>query len=447
MLPSSLAVLGQILDRRIESDEIINGISIDSRNIQKGDLFVALRAKRDGHNFIDSAKTNGAVAALTTREHAALPCLLVEDTGRAFTDLARAFRNDFLGQVFSITGSQGKTSTRGFLASVVREVDQSDYQVDPLVTEKNLNNQLGVPLTLSKLRSYHRSIILELGASTVGDIDHLASIARPHISCLLNARTAHLETFGSINRVIQGKGEIIDHTDSNGFVILNNDDPAFEQWYKRARNRQVVSFGRHNADVCWKPLTDRIVELRINDRVIEVTLPTLGKHFMENAAAACAMAIAARIDLKKIISGLSSAVIEPGRMTPLRFPGQMVVDDTYNASPQAVRSAIDWLSIQEGKTSLIMGGLSDLGDVATNEMLSLGQYAKASGIKQLIGIEAAGPICEGYGSTAYYFRTFSELEVCLDELLAPMHLILVKGSRSSRMERVVAAIKRRHGVH
>lgn len=445
MLPSALSDIASVVGGTFEGNPMISGLAIDSRKVTEGDLFVALVAERDGHDFIDNAAERGASAALVSKPTTTLPSIFVKDTECAMSDIARAIRDSFVGEVFALTGSQGKTSTRGFLSSMLAAMVRASSSESILVTQGNLNNHLGVPLTMARLRPHHRYALFELGASAIGEIDHLASIVRPQISALLNARAAHLGGFGSLDGVIRGKGEIIDHTAIDGTIILNRDEPAFQEWVKRAGSRQIISVGRTNADLIWSQVSDQGVRMVYADREINASLPTLGLHLMENAALASAMAIAAGATDQAVIQGLEAASIEPGRMTPIQMGKTLLIDDTYNASPQAVRAAIDWLATCSGIRILIMGGLSELGDLAEQEMHALGIYAKSKGIDRLIATGTANPIAEGYGENAQYLSTHDEVSASLIESARDADVILVKGSRSAHMDRVIDILKLRRG--
>ena len=439
MLPDRLTQLAGLLSAPVSGDADVCGIAIDSRRVQPGDLFVALKAERDGHAFIDAAREAGAVAALVSEPVGQLPSIQVVDTGKALTELAAHFRNAYTHPVVALTGSQGKTSTRGFIGSVLAQTAAREGR-EILVTHGNLNNQLGVPLTAARLRADHAFAVFELGASAVGDIAHLAAIVRPHVSALLNARAAHLEGFGSIAGVVEGKGEIIDHTDPEGVVILNGDEPAFPIWRERAGSRTVRTFGRHAADVQWRPLSDQDMTLTLDGTAITLRLPTLGHHFMENAAAAAAVCLAAGASQEDLVKGLESAVIEPGRMTPIALDGLRLIDDTYNASPDAVRAAIDWLSDQSGQRMLVLGHLAELGSGANQTMRELGDYAKQKGIDQLIAVGDGLPFAEGYDEGALYFHDMAELTAAITSLVTETDTVLVKGSRSARMDQVVSTL-------
>ena len=444
MLPNSLSALACVLGQDAQGEAQIQGFAIDSRQVKPGDLFFALKGARDGHDFLADAKRQGAVAAVVTQATDLLPALCVNDVETALTELARAFCREYSHPVLALTGSQGKTSTRGFIASILAvRAARSGHEI--LVTQGNYNNQLGVPLTASRLRPEHAFAVFELGASKVGDIDHIAAIVKPHISALLNARAAHLEGFGSRAGVVQGKGEIIDHTADDGVVVLNADEPAFQTWRERAKHRTVKTFGQHQADVVWMPITDQRVRLTFEDQRVEVTLPTLGVHFMENAAAAVAMCLAAGAERSDLIEGLESAVIEPGRMTPHQFGALRLIDDTYNASPEAVCAAIDWLATQAGIRLLILGHLAELGADAEAEMEAIGRYAKDAGIERLVAVGKAEPIAKGFGASADYVSDLDALEVDLAGRMEGVDVALVKGSRSAHMERVIDQVKRIQG--
>ena len=448
MLPCTLEHLASMIDATAtatataNANPIIQGFSIDSRKTMEGDLFIALKGARDGHDFLQDAANRGAKAALVSRSTTILPSVCVVDTQSALTQLATRLRDDYRGVVFALTGSQGKTSTRGFLRAILNQM------ADPskvLATQGNLNNHLGVPLTMSCLRQKHQFALFELGASALGEIGQLTSIIRPKISGLLNAREAHLEGFGSIEGVIEGKGEIIEKTDPNGTVVLNRDDMAFDTWRQRTGSRQIISFGQKQGDVIWTPISEQEVRLDFGDRQIDVHLATLGKHFMANAAAAAAMAFSYDASDRAIRLGLEEAYIEDGRMTPIRIGTQLVIDDTYNASPHSVRAAIDWLSLKKGGRVVIMGGLTELGSVAKSEMAALGIYAREKGIERLIATGSGLPIAEGFGPSAIYIEALNNLISKLSSLTTDANIILVKGSRSERMDRVVEAFKQMEG--
>lgn len=441
--PTHLADLGSYLPgAQCSGNPVFQGLSIDSRNLSPGNVFIALNGARDGHAFIEAAAAAGAAGAIVSAPSRALPTLQVENTRRALEQIGMAYRALFDGVMLALTGSQGKTSTRGFLGAIMQAAVADSDAV--LITRGNLNNHLGVPLTLSRLTEKTKAAVLELGASAVGDIQQLGQWVRPHIGCVLNARDAHLETFGSLANIVRGKGELIDCVSLTGTVVLPAEEPAFAQWKAQVGSRDLWTFGREAGDFRYIPLSDRHAKFSTPLGTAEVQLPTIGQHFMANAAAAMAMAMAAGADLEACVQGLSSAVIEPGRMTPLQgLNGHLVVDDTYNASPQAVRVAIDWLSAQPGERALILGELAELGAAGEQLMVDLGQYARAAGIEYLITCGAGAPIGRDFPG-ARHFETVDDLcAVCAE--LPDAAATLVKGSRSAQMDRVVDALTGRAG--
>ena len=443
MLPCTLNQLASMIEvsRTTTANPMIERFSINSRNIIEGDLFIALKGVRDGHDFIQDAADRGAKAVLASQPTTILPSIRVANTQFALTQLARRLRDDYHGVVFALTGSQGKTSTRGFLRSILDRMAGPVGSSKVLATQGNLNNHLGVPLTVSGLRKEHQFALFELGASAAGEIGHLTSIVRPKISGLLNARMAHLDGFGSIEGVIQGKGEIIEHTDPDGIVVLNRDDAAFATWAHCTGLRQIMTFGQKQGDIIWTPVSEQRVRLDFGAKRIDVQLPTLGKHFMENAAAAAAMAFSNGASEQEVLLGLEEAHIEKGRMTPIKIGSKLLIDDTYNASPQSVRSAVDWLSSQSGERQLILGGLTELGPSAKSEMKTLGIYARKKGIDRLISTGSGLPLAEGFGVNAVYVETLDRLISELSGLTIGADIILVKGSRSTQMDQVVESLK------
>lgn len=441
--PARLTALSQYLpDSRCLGDAPFQGVSIDTRRLEPGNLFIALKGARNGHDFLDAAVAAGAAGAIVSQPCAQLPTIEVENTDDALVTLAIAYRAIYPGLVMALTGSQGKTSTRGFLGAIMQAHASDPSSV--LVTRGNFNNQLGVPLTLMRLTASIEVAVLELGASAVGDIQTLGQWSRPHIGCVLNARDAHLETFGSLANIVRGKGELIDCVSMNGTVVLPAEDPALSTWSTQVGARDLWTFGRHAGDVRYTPRSDRLVTFETPLGRADVMLPTIGLHFMENASAAIAMAMAADADLDSCVRGLGEAVIEPGRMTPLQsLTGHLVIDDTYNASPQAVRAAIDWLATQPGVRLLILGGLAELGDASETFMAELGRYAVAAGIEHLVTCGTGVAIGRDVMS-AQHFESVDALIDALSEL-PEAAVTLVKGSRSAHMDRVIDALTGRQG--
>jgi len=425
------------------------GASLDSRRIAKGELFIAFPGEHvDGHDYVAKALDNGAAAALVSRElPLEFPQIVVTDVSVALTQLAIAWRAGFEGPVLGVTGSNGKTSTKEILASIMRAW-LGDESV--LATRGNLNNELGVPLTLLSLRSSHRAAIIEMGASAEGEIEHLAGMARPNISLITNAGPAHLEGFGDLDGVARGKGEIYAALPVGGSAIINRDDPYFDSWCQGAEGRQILSFGLvETADVGIVPgsLESDAAEgyrwrLRtpFGDQDVAMNLP--GQHQINNALAATAAALASGCPLTAIAAGLRAIKPVAGRMQSIKLAnGAQLVDDSYNANPGSVRAALAWLAKQSGQRYLVLGAMAELGSNAAALHRDIGVEAAASGIEGLIAVGAAAPAAEGFGVGGQTVTDTKAAVAVLNAELTADALVLVKGSRSAGLERIVTALQ------
>lgn len=429
--------------RLIGDDVAVESVSTDTRSLTAGDVYVALKGDCfDGHDYLQAAIDKGAAALVTKAAVAGcpLPQLLTDDTVQALGHLAAIVRDHFSGQVVALTGSVGKTSTRAMLRHIFSS------QPGLLATEGNFNNAIGVPKTWYRLTARHQRVLLEMGASAQQEIAWLGAFSRPHISLLLNAGTAHVEGFGSLQAVQQGKGEIIDATAADGCVVLNRDDPAFATWLTRAKPRRLLTFGDHRqADVCLTQFrnTGSGSEFKLATPVgdLPVRWAMLGRHMALNAAAAAATALAADIPASAIIAGLGQMRPEPGRLQPLvgNFGGALI-HDAYNANPLSLHAAIDVLADLATDTLLIAGDMAELGGDSEQLHRAAGQYARGK-IAQLWSVgEHARFIAEAFGGR--HFATLDELLAALPARLVATTAVLVKGSRSSGLERVVSALAR-----
>ncbi|WP_320823453.1 UDP-N-acetylmuramoyl-tripeptide--D-alanyl-D-alanine ligase [Reinekea sp.] len=431
--------------RLLGDDAVVSDISTDSRSLKEGDIYVALTGPFfDGHNYISTAVYKGARAIVVDHPIAdlAIAQLVVPDTKRALGFLAGLLRDRFSGQVIALTGSAGKTSTRAMLANIL------GLQPGLLSTEGNFNNDIGVAKTWFRLTDRHQRVLLEFGANAPGEIDWLGSISRPHFSLLINAGAAHTEGFGGLDGVRDAKGEIIDRTDIEGGCILNHDDPAITNWLKRAGDRRVISFGKHtDADVCLLAFTSTgegsDFTISLPDGDISVSWSMLGRHMALNAAAAAATAWLAGVSSLDIAEGLSAMKPEPGRMEPVESNhGGALIHDAYNASPVSFRAAIDVLADIGGDTLLIAGDMAELGIDSAAYHREVGQYARGKiGGLWTVG-EQAGQISAASGG--HHFNSIAELLAVLPARIDHETTILVKGSRSSGMERVIDALRRKY---
>ena len=445
--PLSFSELLLPLDaRRVGDDASFTGVSIDSRAINPGQLFVALTGPRfDGHDYLDQVAAKGAVGALVEREVAgsALPQLVVGDTRKALAQLGAMNRNAFIDKpVAAITGSSGKTTVKEMLASILRT------RGSVLATRGNLNNELGVPLTLLELAPEFDAAVIELGASRVGEIAFTVSLTKPHVVVLTNAGTAHVGEFGGPEKIVQAKGEIIEGLDSRGVAVLNRDDKAFDIWVARAAGRKVLSFSR-TSDQADFYATDLGIDARgcptftLNgpSGSAQVQLNLLGVHNVANALAAAAAAHALGVSLPGIAAGLNNVQPVKGRtVAQLASNGMRVIDDTYNANPTSVAAATDILAGFAGRTVLVLGDIGELGDWAEQGHHDVGAYAAG----KIDALYAVGPLMahavKAFGQDARHFANQADLIEALSAEQDKNTTILIKGSRSAAMENVVAAL-------
>lgn len=449
-LKQALAWVGGQPSGPWQDDIRFENVSTDTRNIRKGDLFVAIRGDNfDGHRFIGKALQLGAVAAVVDRadENVDLPQLVVQDTVNALAALAAGNRDLSGARFVAVTGSSGKTTVREMVAAILAEMGKT------LATEGNLNNHIGVPLTLFRLTPEHKYAVIELGASGLGEIAHTVAITRPDVAILTNAGEAHLEGFGSYENIVQGKGEIIDGLAGNGVAVLNFDDPALAKWVDLAgqrRIRTVSGKGRRDAD--FRPTDVQMdgPELRFtaqgpNGWQCDIRLSLEGEHNISNALMAIAAAQAVGASDDAIQRGLSGLQAFKGRLQTLKLTSQWtLIDDSYNANPASMKAAIKVLVSHSGYRTAILGAMAELGKDAKAMHRDLGRFARDRGVDRLLVVGAG---CEGYvegfGATAEVCASHDDAVRRLFESSAGSQTVLVKGSRSSAMDRVVEGIKQK----
>ncbi|WP_431078209.1 UDP-N-acetylmuramoyl-tripeptide--D-alanyl-D-alanine ligase [Pseudomonas siliginis] len=442
----TLSELTNALEARlIGADASFDGVSIDSRAIQPGQLFIALTGPRfDGHDYLNDVAGKGAVAVLVEREVAdsALPQLLVKDTRQALGQLGALNRAAFTQPVAAVTGSSGKTTVKEMLASILRT------RGPVLATRGNLNNDLGVPLTLIELAPEHTSAVIELGASRLGEIAYTVGLTKPHVAILNNAGTAHVGEFGGPEKIVEAKGEIIEGLAADGIAVLNLDDKAFGIWRARAAGRQVLTFALSNSEANFHAsdlATDArgcpAFNLHTPDGSERVQLNLLGTHNVANALAAAAAAHALGVSLFGIATGLGAVQPVKGRtVAQLAKNGMRVIDDTYNANPTSMCAAVDILAGFSGRTVLVLGDIGELGDWAEQGHRDVGEYARG----KVSALYAVGPnmvhAVNAFGEQAQHFGTQAELIQALAAEQDTNTTILIKGSRSAAMENIVAAL-------
>jgi UDP-N-acetylmuramoyl-tripeptide--D-alanyl-D-alanine ligase len=419
-------------------DVAIENIATDSRKVHYGSLFAALPGSHvDGHEFARSAVNLGAVALLVNRPlDLAIPQLLVADVLIALGKVAAMLRRRINPRVVGITGSNGKTTVKEMVAGILK------LEADVLSTKGNYNNELGVPLTLFGLESKHRFAVLEMGASKAGDIAYLAEIAQPDLGLITNIGPAHLRGFGSEEGVARAKGEMYSSLPSDGVAVINADEPWSEMWRSLNTAGSVMTFGcRDGADVQLSEERSATVILTPSGK-FEPRLSLPGHHNLINAAAAVAVAQSLGVGLDTIEKGLEQVKAVPGRLNLLRTQsGWTVIDDTYNANPASLYSALQVLASMQGTPWLVLGDMKELGGNSCKMHREVGEAAKAMGVRRLFTTgEMSAYTAEAFGEGAQHFASRADLADALAASLYPDVNCLVKGSRSMGMEAIVSAI-------
>ncbi len=438
----ALATGGELLGADCEVSRVVT----DSRQLAPGDLFVALSGERfDGNAFVEQAQAAGASAAVVTRRPSVeLPCVLVADSRFALGQIAHLNRQSFNGPVIAISGSSGKTSCKEMLAAILRQ------RGAVLATRGNLNNEIGVPLTLLEIAQEHHCAVVEMGAAARGDIRYLCDFAHPDIALLTNAQRAHIAGFGSLEGVAHTKGEIYQALKSDGTAVINADDQFCELWCELAASRKRVLFSLNDpsADYYARDIQQDLSSgLRFTlvspAGEVAIEMPLLGRHMVANALAAAAAAGAAGATLDDVRAGLAALQPVPGRLHPQRLslPGGgaiTLLDDSYNANPGSVRAAIDLLADAPARSWLLLGHMAELGDDEREQHADIGAYAAQSGVDALWAVgPRAALVAEAFGDGG---RAFDDRDAIARELPAQLKdgdVVLVKGSRSAAMDRVV----------
>jgi UDP-N-acetylmuramoyl-tripeptide--D-alanyl-D-alanine ligase len=434
--------VGALGARASGGDAVFTGVSTDSRSLRAGDLFVALRGERfDGHGFLKAAATAKAAAAMVDSKYRGeypLPALVVEDTKRSLGDLARYWRARFAPALVGIAGSNGKTTVKEMLAAVFRK---HATEAAVLATRGNLNNDIGLPLTLLGLRHQHRWCAIELGMNHKGEIAYLAGIARPTVALVNNAQREHLEFMNSVEEVAAENASLYEALAVDGIAVINADDAQAAFFRSRAGKRRTVEFGLDaGAAVTARYQLERLssaIRLRTPAGEADATLAIPGIHNVRNALAAAACAHAVGITASTIAQGLTAFRPYSGRLQVKQaVGGATVIDDSYNANPDSVRAAIDVLASCPSPTALVLGDMGEVGEHGKQFHREVGEYARAKGVTQLLAMgEATRDTVDAFGPGARHFGAVEEL---LPQIAAKT--ILVKGSRFMKMERVVAAL-------
>lgn len=454
-----LSELATLLDAQVRGDSsaVLGHVGTDSRQVRPGELFVALRGDRfDGHDFVGQALADGAVAAVVDEAGAARlaelagPLVIVEDTRQALGRLAAHWRSRFALPVIGVTGSNGKTTVKEMCASILRAQARRDGAGDEavLATSGNLNNDIGLPLTLLGLAIEHRAAVVEMGMNRPGEIAWLTSIARPTVAVVTNAQRAHLEGMGSLDEVAREKGRIYTAgaADADAVAVINADDSQAAYWRSLLAGRRSVSFGLNasadvRAQVELHGLGARLA-LETPAGRAELQLQVSGEHNARNALAAAAACLAAGASFGAVLEGLQAYTGVRGRLQKVTGPhGALLIDDTYNANPDSVRAAIDVLAALPGRKVLVLGDMGEVGRTSAQVHDEVGGYAKSKGIDALLTLgDMSALAARNFGEGGQHFGSPQALVEELAPSLGKDVAILVKGSRFMRMERVLEAL-------
>ncbi|MGH1484771.1 MAG: UDP-N-acetylmuramoyl-tripeptide--D-alanyl-D-alanine ligase [Cellvibrionaceae bacterium] len=448
--------------------------STDTRSVSLGDLFVALKGETfDAHDYLSQAIEGGAKGLVVNKScqqdftrYPDLSVWFVDDTTRALGYIAQYERNCFDKSLIAITGSSGKTTVKGMLFSIFSAYVGKDAV---FATKGNLNNHFGVPFSLLELSRKHQYAVIEMGASAVGEIAYLTEIAKPDVALVNNVMAAHVEGFGSIDAIADAKGEIYNGLSDNGVAVINVDDVYADQWLQQNNARSVIGFSVSEKSIAEKPVTGKTTEenlvnidvvraknisllkngccsfcLGYKGQAVVVKLSVLGKHNVANAAAAAACALALGLDIEIIKKGLEVFSGESGRLQIFdAYNDCTLIDDTYNANPGSVKAAIDVLSEMRSNKILILGDMAELGQDENIAHADIGRYASNKKINRLFTVGEKSIFAQkAFGENATHFESMEKLINYLSEHTPVDSAVLVKGSRSARMERVVHAIKR-----
>ncbi len=422
-------------------------VHTDTRSLQPGDLFVALRGERfDAHDFLAQARSRGAVAALAERGLTAeIPGLLVADSKQALGQLAAGWRSQFTLPLIAVTGSNGKTTVTQMIASILRAWKQEGA----FATEGNFNNDIGVPLTLLRLRASHQAGVVELGMNHPGEIASLAAMAQPTVALVNNAQREHLEFMATVEAVARENGAVIAALPASGVAVFPADEAYTAVWRELAGARAVLTFAESavadvTASARWQGGAWQ-VQAQTPQGPLSFSLQIAGRHNVKNALAATACALGAGAPLTAIADGLSAFVPVKGRSRALALHvggnALTLIDDSYNANPDSVRAAIDVLAELPGPRLLVLGDMGEVGDQGPAFHEEVGVHARERGIEQLFTLGAqSAHASQAFGSGRHFGDDLASLQAAVGHALPATASVLVKGSRFMKMERVVQAI-------
>jgi UDP-N-acetylmuramoyl-tripeptide--D-alanyl-D-alanine ligase len=447
------AVRGRLLTG--DGSQVFGGVTTDSRKVAPGTLFVALIGQKyDAHHFVLEAIDRGAAGAIVARQinlpllYEKRPIILVEDTLKALQDLAVAWRAQFPIPVVGVTGSNGKTTTKDMIAAVL------GIKLPTLKTEANLNNEIGLPLTLLQLKPHHQAMVVEMGMRGLGQISQLCKLAMPHIGVVTNVGVAHLELLGTVENIAMAKGELLEHLPATGYAILNGDDPWCRKISYLCRGTSLFYGWESPVEVRASSIRYRgevgmDFKVEIGGQEAIVFLPVPGEHNVRNALAAISVGHCLGLTLEEAVRGLASLSLSSMRLQILPgSQGALIINDAYNANPDSTVASLKVLSnIKKNRAIAVLGDMYELGDLIERGHYQVGEAAGHLGIDMLV---AVGPLsyhtalgaCAGGMDADRVFHCFTKEEalLLLAEILREGDTVLIKASRGMAMEEIVGAL-------
>ena len=435
----NLLTIAEAVQGKLVGDDLsVEGITTDTRYATSRELFIALQGPNfDGHDYLEQAEKKGIAAVLVDHEvSTSLPQIIVADTHTALGKLANAWRMQFSIPLVAITGSNGKTTVKEITTSILSQ----RHKV--LATKGNLNNDIGVPLTLLRLGPEHSAAVIEMGANHLKEIEYLADLAKPTVAVITNASSAHLEGFGNLEGVAKAKGEIYSGLTEKGAAIINSDDGYSNYWQSLCTNKNISTFGlNHDADFSIKKKDKKIV-ISTPTGSISANYPLPGEHNLSNALAATAACSAVGVSLDDVKSGLEAMQAVTGRLQARKGKaGSCIIDDTYNANPGSLKVALQVLREYPGEHLLALGDMGELGDASERLHLDAGEQARKLGVNKLYAIGKFGKFsAQSFGENGYVFEDQPSMISEIGNHLAEDVTLLVKGSRVMQMENIVNAL-------
>lgn len=446
MIQMKVSELPNILNaNQIKSDQIFKGVSINSRNTVSDNLFIAIKGKRyDGHDYVKEAMDKGAIAAVVERFNPKLNAIqvVVADTMKALGILASNWRTKFQVPVIAITGSVGKTTVKEMIGSVLNQLGSC------LTSHGNMNNEIGLPLTLFGIEKETKFVVVEMGAAKNGDIDYLAKIAKPNIGIITCCAPAHLENFESLENIAITKGALVSNLPPNGTAILNREDKFFDYWKKINSSSSLISFGKGGD--CYSSqesvqANSSMFQLNFRSFSGKLEIDQVGQHNIKNALAAAAASFVLKTDIDTVAKGLRNTPKISGRLFWVRGKKLNILDDSYNANPRALNAAIDTLCYEKGEKWIVLGDMLELGSAAQELHDESVMKMNKAGINRLFSLGSFSvKASQHFKKSSENFTGVDNLILRLRELILSSEkkvAILIKGSRALKLDRVVEALK------